>query len=147
MVNSTVEALRKKSRKIIKIKDPDDESTEYEFSIRSLSTFELAENSEIFESLPKEGVVISQDMDEKNMEMLKKVILPMMKLFLPLCTIEPKITFNVDEESDSVIHISDIPMTVSSLVFKEILDLSGISKAAEEARKKKLAEQPKSTPQ
>ena len=143
MTNPTIEALRKRSRKIIKIPDPDDESVIYEFQIRALSTFELAEHSQIFEDIPKEGVLIKEDedkMNEKNLKMLKDVILPMMKVFLPMCTVSPKITFDIDKEGDEVVHISDIPMVVSSMVFKEILDLSGISKAAEDARKKKSAQ-------
>ena len=143
MTNPTIEALRKRSRKIIKIPDPDDESVIYEFQIRALSTFELAEHSHIFENIPEEGVLIKESedkMNKKNLKMLKDVILPMMKVFLPMCTVSPKITFDVDKEGDEVVHISDIPMVVSSMVFKEILDLSGISKAAEDARKKKSAQ-------
>ena len=143
MTNPTIEALRKRSRKIIKIPDPDDESVIYEFQIRALSTFELAENSHIFENIPEEGVLIKESedkMNKKNLKMLKDVILPMMKVFLPMCTVSPKITFDVDKEGDEVVHISDIPMVVSSMVFKEILDLSGISKAAEDARKKKSSQ-------
>lgn len=140
MTNPTVEAFRKRSRKEIIVPDPDDSSIKYKFLIRALSTFELAEHSEIFDNLPKDGVVIKEDMDEKNMKLLKDVILPMMKLFLPMCTVSPRITFIISEESDEVVHISDIPMVVASEVFKEILDLSGISKAAEEDRKKKSAQ-------
>ena len=143
MTNPTIEALRKRSRKIIKIPDPDDESVIYEFQIRALSTFELAEHSQIFEDIPEEGVLIKESedkMNKKNLKMLKDVILPMMKVFLPMCTVSPKITFDIDKEGDEVVHISDIPMVVSSMVFKEILDLSGISKAAEDARKKKSAQ-------
>jgi len=141
--NATAEALRKRSRKTITIDDPDDNTIQYHFKIRALSTFELAEHSDIFDSLPKEGVILNpKNQDESDYEMLKKVILPMMKIFLPMCTMEPKITFNMDEESvdPPVVHIGDIPMVVASLIFKEILDLSGISKDAENARKKKTAE-------
>ena len=145
MVNSTAERLKKRSRKDIEIPDPDNEKGEpYKFKIRALSPFELAEHSEIFDELPKEGVVLNPEtQDEKNYEMLKKVILPMMKIFLPMCTMEPKITFNIEEESDEppVVHIGDVPMEVASLIFKEILDLSGITAKAEEKRKKKLAEE------
>ena len=143
-MNSTAERLKKRSRKTITIPDPDNLKGEpYEFKIRALSPFELADHSEIFDTLPKEGVVLNEeDPDEENYKMLKEVILPMMKLFLPMCTMEPKITFNMEEESDNppIVHIGDVPMQVASLVFKEILDLSGITAKAEENRKKKTAE-------
>jgi len=144
MANSTAERLKKRSRKTISIADPEDAKAEhFVFKIRALSPFELADHSAIFEELPEEGVVLNpKSQNEKNYQMLKKVILPMMKIFLPMCTMEPKITFNMDEESDDppIIHIGDIPMEVSSMIFKEILDLSGITAEAEEKRKKKLAE-------
>ena len=143
-INSTAERLKKRSRKTIEIPDPDNLKGEpYEFKIRALSPFELADHAEIFDDIPKEGVVLDDDgQDEENYKVLKGVILPMMKLFLPMCTMEPKITFNMSEESDDppVVHIGDIPMQVASLVFKEILDLSGITAKAEENRKKKTAE-------
>jgi len=143
-INSTAERLKKRSRKTIEIPDPDDlKGDPYVFKIRALSPFELADHNEIFDDIPKEGVVLDDDtQDEENYKVLKGVILPMMKLFLPMCTMEPKITFNMEEESDDppIVHIGDIPMQVASLVFKEILDLSGITAKAEENRKKKTAE-------
>lgn len=135
--NTTAERLRKKSRKTVLIEDPKDPSEKYQFDIRALSPFELADNDKIFDALPKEGVTISKDMPEASRKQLKEVVLPMMKIFLPKCTTNPQITFNRDEESDNIVHIGDIPIMVATMVFKEILDLSGISAEAEEERKKK----------
>lgn len=137
MSNKTIDALRKRSRKTITVEDPDHTEDKYEFSIRALSPFELADHSQIFDNLPKEGVVLDKNMPEAAAKSLKEVVLPMMKVFLPMCTVEPRITFNRDEESNTVIHIGDVPMMVASIVFKEILDLSGISAEADKERKKK----------
>ncbi len=140
--NSTVDRLRAKSSKVVKIKDldfPDEEP--YEFTIQRLSTFELIESQEM------KGTVGDEDADldavEKDgkltLRQLKEGVFPLMKKFIPICTTNPRIIFDgeVPEGDQNTLHHRQIPMPVLSELFNEILRFSGLDKKSMDKIKKK----------
>jgi len=139
-LSPTVLKLRKAiANKVIKIKD--DEGVELEFTVRALSTFELAENSESFSDIPK-GLDINNPekmAGSDQLRMASKVLIPMIKTFVPLCTIEPIIT-NDDKDPRlkqdvNILHMRQLPINVAGQLFNEILSASGLGKKADENRK------------
>lgn len=138
---STAYKLKSSSQKKVTVKD--DELGNLEFVIRAMSTYELAENSDVFENLPEKT---GQEMSVKERGVfMKNVMFPLLKSILPLCVISPKITLDFNDKdlvdpNANVIHLSHLNINTAGHVFNEILSISGLSKKAEEI-KKKLAEQ------
>jgi len=139
-LSPTVERLRKSvANKKITVKD--DEGVDLEFTIRPLSTFELAENADTFQNVPK-GMDLEHPEKLEGSEQLKlasTVLIPMIKTFVPLCTVDPIIT---NDEKDprlkqevNILHMRNLPINVAGQLFNEILSASGLGKKAEEDRK------------
>jgi len=140
-LSPTVTKLRKAvaNKKII-IKD--DDGSDLDFIIRPLSTFELAENSQSFSDVPKDIDLNNPDKlkDSDQLKLASKVLIPMIKTFVPLCTVEPIIT-NDDKDvrlkqDVNILHMRNLPINVAGQLFNEILSASGLGKTAEENRKK-----------
>ncbi len=150
--NSTVDRLRAKSSKVVKIKDPDFPDEEpYEFTIQRLSTFELIESQEMKETVGDEN----EDLDkiEKDgkltLKQLKEGVFPLMKRFIPICTVSPRIIFEGEVEvgDTNTLHHRQIPMPVLSELFNEILRFSGLDKkSVDKIKKKQEAQLPKTSP-
>ena len=139
-LSPTVAKLRKSvANKTIKVKD--DDGTELEFIIRPLSTFELAENSGTFQDVPK-GIDLQHPeklADGEQLKLASNVLIPMIKTFVPLCTVDPIIT-NDDKDirlkqDVNILHMRNLPINVAGQLFNEILSASGLGKTAEENRK------------
>jgi len=139
-LSPTVTKLRKAvANKKIVIKD--DDGTDLDFIIRPLSTFELAENSKSFQDVPKDIDLNdpSKLKDSEQLRLASNVLIPMIKTFVPLCTVEPIIT-NDDKDvrlkqDVNILHMRNLPINVASQLFNEILSASGLGKTAEENRK------------
>lgn len=145
--NPIVTKLKQKSTKVVTIKS--EEYGDSEWTIRPLSTVELIERQEDLDNLPKNealaGLTQEQLDDPTNqsevVKSIRQTIIPMMRMIVPVCTINPRITTNNDDPDlnvpdANVLHLNDVPMDLLSQLFNEILQVSGIGKAAEEARKK-----------
>ena len=139
-LSPTVAKLRKSvANKKVTIKDDNDDPLE--FTIRPLSTFELAENSESFSDVPT-GIDLThpESLDSsKQLKLASKVLIPMIKTFVPLCTVDPIIT-NDDQDPRlkqefNILHMRNLPINVAGQLFNEILSASGLGKKAEEDRK------------
>ena len=143
MVNPIVQQLKKKSTHEIIIKD--EKYGESKWIIRPLSTFELIENSSLFDTLPDDVKLDPDNMDKKTYDTVKNQVLPMMKTFLPICCVSPKVTtdFNdvdLKKPDGDTVHLGDIPIKMASSLFSEILNVSGLTKVSEEERKKLLSQ-------
>jgi|SRR3989304_7210283 len=138
----TAKKLKEASQKKIIIKD--EKLGDLDFEIRAMSTYELSEISDVFEKLPK-GDPEKMSEDERR-KFTKEVVLPMTKQILPLCVVSPTITLDFkdpalkDPESD-VIHLSHLQINTSAALFNEILSMSGLTKEADEVKKKLLEAQ------
>ncbi len=141
--NSTVERLRAKSSKVVKIKDPEFPSEEpYEFTIQRLSTFELIESQEMKQTVggDEDADLDAVEKDGKlTLRQLKEGVFPLMKRFIPICTINPRIIFEgeVEDGDTNTLHHRQIPMPVLSELFNEILRFSGLDKKSMDKIKKK----------
>lgn len=143
--NPIVTKLRSKGTTKVTIQD--DKLGPSTWEIRAISTWELIDKSEFFENLPDKVEVSKADptkMDPATYKLVKQSVLPMMKAFLPLCTLDPKIITDFDDPAlkdpnSNVVHLSDIPLKIASDLFNEILKISGLSKEGEEERKKLVA--------
>ena len=143
--NPIVTKLRSKGTHKVTIQDETLGPSTWE--IRAISTWELIDKSEFFENLPDKVEVTKSDpnkMDPGTMRLVKQSVLPMMKAFLPLCTLDPKITNDFDDPAlkdptSNTVHLSDIPLKIASDLFNEILRVSGLSPKGEEERKKLVA--------
>jgi len=139
-LSPTVVKLRKSvANKKVTIKD--DEGGDLEFTIRPLSTFELAENADTFQNVPK-----GMDLDHPEklgsgdqLKLASTVLIPMIKTFVPLCAVDPIIT---NDEKDprlqqevNILHMRNLPINVAGQLFNEILSVSGLGKKADEDRK------------
>ncbi len=150
--NSTVERLRAKSSKIVLIKDPDFPTEEpYEFTIQRLSTFELIESQEMKQTVGDEDADLDKiEEDGKlTLKQLKEGVFPLMKRFIPICTINPRIIFEgeVEDGDTNTLHHRQIPMPVLSELFNAILRFSGLDKKSmEKIKKKQEAQLPKTSP-
>ena len=139
VVNPIVQKLRKKITKEVTIKD--DKHGESKWIVRPLSTFELIEHSSLFDTLPEDVKLDPENMDKKTYDTVKNQVLPMMKTFLPICCVSPKVTIDFDDPDlkrldGDTIHLGDIPIKMASDLFNEILNVSGLTKVSEEDRKK-----------
>ena len=139
-LSPTVAKLRKSvAHKKVTVKD--DDGTPLEFTIRPLSTFELAENSGTFQNVPKGFDLEHPEKMEggDQLKMASGVLIPMIKIFVPLCTIDPIITLDEKDprlsQDINIIHMRHLPINVAGQLFNEILASSGLGKQAEEARK------------
>jgi hypothetical protein len=145
MVSSTVDRLKKKSTKVVKIKE-EGETEPYEFIIQRLSTFELIESQAVEDTIDENTDLDNMEVKEENtLKSLKKGVFPLMKKFIPICCVSPKIIFEGEPEGDDVLHHRQIPMTVLTELFNQILMFSGLDKASMEKIKKKQQEQSSKT--
>jgi len=139
VVNSIVKKLKQDSTKQVTIKD--DKYGDSVWIVRPLSTFELIENSELFDTLPDDVKLDPDNMDTKTYNTVKNQVLPMMKTFLPLCCVSPKITTDFNDpdlknQDGDTVHLNKMPITMASSLFNEILTVSGLTKVSEDERKK-----------
>ena len=139
VVNPIVQKLKQKSTQEVTLKD--EKFGESKWIVRPLSTFELIENSTLFDTLPDDVKLDPENMDKKTYDTVKNQVLPMMKTFLPLCCVSPKVTTDFEDadlkKSDGdTVHLGDIPIKMASSLFNEILNVSGLTKVSEEERKK-----------
>jgi hypothetical protein len=148
MGNSTVDRLRSKSTKKVEIKQ-EGETEPYEFVIQRLSTFELIESQEMSATVGDEDATleeVEQGEQKTTLRQLKSGVFPLMKRFIPICTISPKIIFEgeVEKGDTETLHHRQIPMPILSELFNQILIFSGLDKASmDKIKKKQKAQLPK----
>jgi hypothetical protein len=135
-MNPTLQKLKGKSTTTFVTKDS--KLGELEWVIRPIPFTLLLENFERFGDVPgKDG-----DLTPEQAVRVQKSIYPMMKAIIPKCIVEPKITDD-DEiaKGEEYLHVDDIPFGSLVDLFNKIVELTGLEKSGEEARKK-LQNQP-----
>ncbi len=112
-----------------------------EWVLRPIPAYDLAKHSHMFDKVPK-NVDINVDpetMDDKDRKIVEDNVFPIMEIFLPACSVDPPVTTDNEDprlETQDVLHIRDISMSSMGLLFSKITEISGLSKQAEQARKK-----------
>lgn len=142
--NPIVEKLRNKSQKTINIKD--EEFGDSTWLVRQISSLELIEKSAMFKSDVSEADIIASKDDPdvvtpETIELVRKNVLPLMKEFLPMCCINPRVVLDADDPAlsnldNNAILLNDIPLNMASQIFNEILALSGLTEKAQDDKKK-----------
>lgn len=138
-MNSQIANMRKKSQHKLTVEDS--QLGKVEWTLRSIPAFDLMENIEIFDKLPKnqEIVMDPENMTAEDRKLLKEVILPMMVAFLPACSIDPPVTADETDpriKAGEALHIREIPTGVIGELFAKIVEITGLDKKAAEDRKK-----------
>lgn len=142
--NPIVEKLRSKSQKTIIIKD--DEFGESTWVVRQISSLELIEKSAMFSSdISESDVKVSKDdpdsVTPETIELVRNNVLPLMKEFLPICCINPRVTLDPEDPmlqnlDTNTLLMNDIPLNMASQIFNEILSISGLTEKAQDDKKK-----------
>ncbi len=140
MVNPKIQRLREKTQHTVIVKD--ENLGEIEWVIRSIPAYDLLQHYDLFSSMPQDiNLDVDKDgqMNDKQAKVLKEKLLPMMELIVPACAIDPPVTVDLKDPrlaEGEVLHLRDISFQAVTDLFAKILDVSGLSKEADEKRKK-----------
>ena len=137
MANPKIQSLRNKATHRVTIKD--ENLGEVEWVIRSIPAYDLLQHYDIFQGLPEHIQMDPENMKAEDIKLIKTKILPMMEVVVPVCVIDPPVTLDRDDPrlvTDEAIHLREIGFGAITQLFEEIMKLSGMTKEAEEARKK-----------
>lgn len=137
MVKPVVSRLRGKTRTVeVKIVDPDTKEEDL-WVLRAISAMEFLEHEEIFDKLPTK---VPKEGDTYSASEMKNTLLPMLKAFLPMGCVSPRVTLDQNDpelknpESD-LLHLSHFSISYAAEILSQILKISGFSKEAEADRK------------
>ena len=137
MANPKIQQILDKSHTKVVIKDP--KVGDMEWVIRPIPAYDLMEHFDKFNSLPKEMNLNPDKLSSADISMIQNNILPIMLAILPACAIDPPVTTDVTDirlKDKEVIHVRDLSFKVVTELFNKIVDISGLTEQAEEARKK-----------
>ena len=137
MANPKIQSLRNKATHRVTIKD--ENLGDVEWVIRSIPAYDLLQNYDVFQGLPQNIKMDPDNMKDDDIKLIKEKILPMMEVVVPVCVIDPPVTIDRNDprlQTDEVIHLREIGFGTITQLFEEIMKLSGMTKEAEEARKK-----------
>jgi len=137
MANPKIQSLRNKATHKVTIKD--ENLGDVEWVIRSIPAYDLLQNYDVFQGLPQNIKMDPDNMKDDDIKLIKEKILPMMEVVVPVCVIDPPVTVDRNDPriaTDEVIHLREIGFGTITQLFEEIMKLSGMTKEAEEARKK-----------
>ena len=137
MANPKIQSLRNKATHRVTIKD--ENLGDVEWVIRSIPAYDLLQNYDVFQGLPQNIKMDPDNMKDEDIKLIKEKILPMMEVVVPVCVIDPPVTIDRRDprlQTDEAIHLREIGFGTITQLFEEIMKLSGMTKEAEEARKK-----------
>ena len=137
MANPKIQSLRNKATHRVTIKD--ENLGDVEWVIRSIPAYDLLQNYDVFQGLPQNIKMDPDNMKDEDIKLIKEKILPMMEVVVPVCVIDPPVTIDRSDprlQTDEAIHLREIGFGTITKLFEEIMTLSGMTKEAEEARKK-----------
>ena len=137
MANPKIQSLRNKATHRVTIKD--ENLGDVEWVIRSIPAYDLLQNYDVFQGLPQNIKMDPDNMKDEDIKLIKEKILPMMEVVVPVCVIDPPVTVDRNDPritTDEAIHLREIGFGAITQLFEEIMKLSGMTKEAEEARKK-----------
>ena len=137
--NPKITELRKKLRHELVIED--EILGKVTWVLRPIPAYDLMEHIELFNQIDKDKTinVDPATMSSDDRRVLQGQIFPVMKVFLPACSVDPIITIDEKDpriEADEALHIRDVPMNIIGLLFSKITEISGLTQAAEDRRKK-----------
>jgi hypothetical protein len=135
-MNPTLQKLKGKNQ--VKFVTKDSELGELEWVIKPIPFTLLLENFDKFEGLPEEKSAL--DLDSETAKKLQKQIYPLMRAIIPKCIVEPRIS-ETEPVPDDCLFIDDIPFNSVVEIFNKVVEITGLDKAGEEARKKLQATQ------
>ena len=137
MANPKIQQILDKSH--VKITIEDSKIGTMEWVIRPIPAYDLMEHFDKFSNLPKNMDVNPEKLSPADISMIQENILPIMLAILPACAIDPPVTTNdVDPRLPlkEAIHVRDLSFKVVTELFNKIVEISGLTEQAEEARKK-----------
>ena len=137
MANPKIQQILDKSHTKVTIEDS--KIGKMEWVIRPIPAYDLMEHFDKFSNLPKNMDIDPDNLTPADIAMIQENILPIMLAILPACAIDPPITTDVADprlKDKEVIHIRDLSFKVVPALFNKIVDISGLTEQAEEARKK-----------
>jgi len=137
MANPKIQQLLAKSHTKVIIEDP--KIGKMEWVIRPIPAYDLMEHFDKFNDLPKEMNINPEKLTPADISLIQNKILPIMLAILPACAIDPPVTTNELDprlKDHEVIHVRDLSFKVVTELFNKIVDISGLTEQAEEARKK-----------
>ena len=137
MANPKIQQILDKSH--IKITIEDSKIGNMEWVIRPIPAYDLMEHFDKFSKLPKNMDVNPEKLSPADISMIQENILPIMLAILPACAIDPPVTTKDDDArllTKEAIHVRDLPFKVVTELFNKIVEISGLTEKAEEARKK-----------
>ena len=137
MANPKIQSLRNKATHRVTIQD--ENLGEVEWVIRSIPAYDLLQHYDIFQGLPEHIQMDPDNMKAEDIKLIKTKILPMMEVVVPVCVIDPPVTLDRNDPrlaTDEAIHLREIGFGAITQLFQEIMKVSGMTKEAEEARKK-----------
>ncbi len=140
-MNPTIEAIRAKANTKVTIEDP--KLGKLEWTLRPIPAYDLLENFDLFTNIPKESDLEKTEFSNAEAKQVKNSIFPIMRIILPACAVEPKVTVNSEDPSlkdGTGIHMRDLPFNVVVALFNEIIKLTGLTEGMEETRKKLQAQ-------
>lgn len=138
-MNPKIAAVLKGARHTVIIED--ERVGRIEWVLRPIPAYDLAKNAHMFDRVPK-NVDINVDpktMSADDRKLVEDNIFPIMEVFLPACSVDPPVTIDEHDprlETQDALHIRDLDMKTMGLLFSKITEISGLSEAADKARKK-----------
>jgi hypothetical protein len=132
-MNPTLQKLKGKNQ--IKFVTKDSDIGEMEWVIRPIPFTLLLENFDKFQGLPQ-GEIDESKLTSDQAAKLQTSIYPMMKAIIPKCIVEPKVVAGDDIAGEEELHVDDVPFQSVVEIFNKIVEITGLDKVGDEARKK-----------
>lgn len=132
-MNPTLQKLKGKNQ--VKFVTKDSEIGEMEWVIRPIPFTLLLENFDKFQGLPQ-GEIDESNISKEQATKLQHSIYPMMKAIIPKCIVAPKVVAGDDIAGEEELHVDDVPFQSVVEIFNKIVEITGLDKMGDEARKK-----------
>ncbi|RLG45123.1 MAG: hypothetical protein DRN81_02665 [Thermoproteota archaeon] len=124
---TTAKEYREKMTKIVTL------PSGFNFRIRKMPPLALAKLMSIYdEALPATGRELTPEEEEKMKEIGKRRFAEIIKVVIPDCIVEPKVSLNPSSEDE--LSLDDLAADDIFKLLDEIMEFSGLGEAAKKAR-------------
>lgn len=137
-MNSKINDIKAQSRATILVKYGD---KTIEWVLRPIPPYDLMKHFEVFQNMPKQVKMDTENMSKEDIEFVEKKMLPIMEVLLPACSVDPPVTTKDDDPriaNGEAMHIRDISFGALAELFAKITEMTGLTKEEVEARKNSL---------
>ncbi len=137
MVNPKVTQVTGKIQKTVTLEDP--KIGKLDIVLRTLPAETLLGHLDAFNKLKGKQDFNTEDLTDEQIEAIQKDILPVMKIVIPACVIDPPIAIDDSDPriaTQDALSIKDLTFKLVIDIFNEVMQLSGLDEEAEETRKK-----------